>query len=157
MWKKIKPYVISIIIALAVGGLSALLTKGNMDIYSRINVPSFAPPTILFPVVWSILYTIMGISSANVYVNRDKNPKYARDGLVFYAFNLIVNFFWSLIFFNLNAFLFSFIWLLLLIVIVIIMIYDFAKVTKWAGYIQLPYLAWLIFASILNYSIYIIN
>ena len=71
MWKKIKPYVISIAIALAVGGLSALLTKNNMDVYDTINRPSLAPPMWLFPVVWSILFILMGISSAMVYLKKD--------------------------------------------------------------------------------------
>ena len=67
MWKKIKPYVISVAIALGVGLLSALLTRDNMDIYDRIRSPRFAPPGILFPIVWTILYTLMGISSAMIY------------------------------------------------------------------------------------------
>lgn len=64
---KIKPYIISILIALAVGGLSALLTRGSMDIYSTIITPPLAPPAILFPIVWTILYILMGISAAMVY------------------------------------------------------------------------------------------
>ena len=67
MWKKIKPYLISVLIALAVGGLSSLLTKGNMDMYNQINRPALAPPMIVFPIVWGILFVLMGISSAMVY------------------------------------------------------------------------------------------
>ena len=68
MWKKLKPYVISVLIALGVGGLSALLTSGNMNIYDKIISPPLSPPGILFPIVWTVLYTLMGISSALVYV-----------------------------------------------------------------------------------------
>ena len=73
MLKKYKPYIYSILIALAVGGLSALLTKNNMDIYSRIKTPPLSPPSMLFPIVWGILYILMGISSAIVYLNKNEN------------------------------------------------------------------------------------
>ncbi len=157
MWRKIKPYVISIAIALGVGGLSALLTKGNMDIYNTINRPALAPPMIVFPIVWGILFVLMGISSAIVYTKRDENPDEVLDALKVYAFQLIVNFFWSIIFFNMQAYLFAFIWLLLLWVLIIIMIIRFKKVSKTAAYLQLPYLLWVTFAGYLTFMIWILN
>lgn len=152
MWKKFKPYVISVAIALAVGGLSALLTKGSMDIYTTLNQPALSPPSWVFPVVWTILFTLMGISAARVYLKNRTNK-----GLIVYGIQLIVNLLWSIIFFNLRAFLFSFIWLLLLWILIIIMIMEFAKTDKLAAYLQVPYLLWVTFAGYLNYMIYILN
>lgn len=157
MWKKIKPYLISVLIALAVGGLSSLLTKGNMDVYNQINRPALAPPMIVFPVVWGILFVLMGISSALVYLKRDENENEANTGLRIYALQLVVNFFWSIIFFNMQAYLFAFIWLLLLWVLIIIMIAQFKKVSKKAAYLQIPYLLWVTFAGYLTWMIYILN
>ena len=109
MWKKIKPYVFSVIIALAVGGLSSILTRNNMEVYNNINRPPLAPPMILFPIVWSILFILMGISSAIVWVKRKDNSDAAIDALKTYALQLVVNFFWTIIFFNMQAYLFAFI------------------------------------------------
>lgn len=157
MWKKIKPYVILVAIALGVGALSAFFTRGNMGIYDRIQTPPLAPPGILFPIVWSILYTLMGISSAIIYTKgRDENiPVY--DALRIYAIQLVVNFFWSIIFFNLEAFLFAFLWLLLLWVLIMIMIKKFYKIDKTAAYLQIPYLLWVTFAAYLNFAIFLLN
>ena len=157
MWKKIKPYVISILIALCVGGLSAFLTRNSMETYKNLNQPPLAPPTILFPIVWSILFILMGVSSAIVYVNRDVNKAEARSGLIIYGLQLIVNFFWSLIFFNMQAYLFAFIWLLLLLLLIIMMILQFRKISPIAAYLQIPYLLWVIFAGYLNLMIYLLN
>ncbi len=157
MWKKIKPYVISVAIALGVGALSALFTRGNMNIYDRIQTPPLTPPGILFPIVWTILYTLMGISSAIIYTKgRDENiPVY--DALKIYAIQLAVNFFWSIIFFNLEAFLFAFLWILLLWVLIIVMIVKFYEINKTAAYLQIPYLLWVTFAAYLNFAIFLLN
>ena len=88
MWNKIRPYVISVAIALGVGGLSAFLTSGNMDIYSRIEQPPLAPPPILFPIVWTILYVLMGISAAMIYEEKDRKPEEVRSSLIVYAVSL---------------------------------------------------------------------
>lgn len=111
MWQKIKPYFISILIALGVGGLSALLTRNSMDIYEKTNQPPLSPPSILFPIVWSILFILMGISAAIIYTRKDEEPSGVRDSLVVYVISLLFNFFWSIIFFNMQAYLFAFIWL----------------------------------------------
>lgn len=154
MWKKYKSYIISVLIALAIGGLSAWLTRGNMNIYDEIRIPPLSPPMWLFPVVWSILYILMGISAAVVFNSKDLRKGGA---LRVYALQLIVNFFWSIIFFNMRAFGFASVWLLLLIALVIAMIVMFAKINKKAAYLQLPYLAWLLFAFYLTVSIYFLN
>lgn len=157
MWKKIRPYVISVVIALAVGGISALLTMNNMDLYSKIEQPALAPPPWLFPVVWTILYVLMGIGAALVYNRKDFKPEETRNALIIYAINLALNFFWSIIFFNLEAYLFAFIWLVALWIVIIAMIISFRKVSPVAAYLQIPYLIWVTFAGYLNLAIYILN
>lgn len=157
MWKKIKPYVISIAIALAVGGLSTLLTKNNMDVYDTINRPSLAPPMWLFPVVWSILFILMGISSAMVYLKKDESPEAVTSALKVYGAQLVVNFFWTIIFFNMQAYLFAFIWLIILWILIVIMIVQFRKISPVAGYLQIPYLLWVTFAGYLTFMIYLLN
>lgn len=157
MWQKYKPYIISIAIALGVGGLSALLTRGSMDIYSQVNQPPLAPPSWIFSVVWPVLYILMGVSSALVYVNRSRDPEAASSALKIYAVNLIFNFLWSIVFFNFRAFLFAYIWLMILWVIIIVMIARFRKVSPLAAWLQIPYLLWVTFASYLNLMIWLLN
>ncbi len=157
MWKKIKPYVISCALALGVGALSALLTMGNMNIYDKINKPVPEVPAIVFPIVWTILYLLMGISAAIVFTNRYKNRIDADNGLLVYGFSLILNFFWSIIFFNLRAFLFAFVWLIILWGTILTTILLYKKVSKPAAYLQIPYLVWVTFAGYLNFSIYLLN
>ena len=157
MRKKLKPYVISILTALGVGGLSALVTSGNMNIYDRINTPPLAPPGILFPIVWTVLYILMGISSARVYVKGIEEDIDTSSALGMYLIQLAVNFFWSIIFFNMQAFLFAFIWLILLWILIIVMIKNFYETDKLAAYLQIPYFLWVTFAAYLNLAIYILN
>ncbi len=157
MWQKIKPYVISVAFALGIGGLSALITAGNMDLYSEIVQPPLAPPAFLFPVVWTILYILMGISSAMIWQERSTNRQEVDTALSVYALNLFLNFFWSIIFFNMRAFLFAFIWLIALWAVILIMIIKFIKTKPVAGYLQIPYLLWVTFAGYLNLAIYILN
>lgn len=155
MWQKIKPYIISVAIALGVGALAAFLTKDNMDIYQRINKPPLSPPPGLFPIVWTVLYTLMGISSARIYL---ENKGEKRDAaLKAYRLQLTANFFWSLIFFNLQAFLLSFALIILLWVFIIVMIKLFYDLIPWTGYLQIPYLLWVTFAAYLNLMIFILN
>ena len=155
MWNKIKPYVISIAIALAVGGLSALLTSGNMNVYDTLNRPALAPPAIVFPIVWTILFVLMGISSAMIYEERGEQD--VSGALIIYGLQLVVNFFWSLIFFNMRSYLFAVIWLALLWVLVMWLIIRFYKVKPLAAYLQIPYLIWLSFAFYLTLMIYLLN
>lgn len=155
MWQKIKPYVISIAIALAVGGLSAVFTSGNMNMYDTLNRPPLSPPMWLFPVVWSVLFILMGVSSAMVYVKKDETD--VSGALKVYALQLIVNFFWSIIFFNMRAYLFAVVWLALLWILILIMIISFRKIKPLAGYLQIPYLVWVSFALYLTIMIYLLN
>lgn len=155
MWKKIKPYVVSIVIALLVGGLSALLTKDNMNL-DGVNQPALSPPSWLFPIVWTILFILMGISSAMVYQSGPNRPQ-VKSALWVYALQLAVNFFWSIIFFNMRNFIFAFIWLLLLWVLIVVMITKFKKIRPLAAYLQIPYLLWVTFAGYLTFATYLLN
>ena len=155
MWKKIKPYAISVLIAFAVGGLAALLTKNSMSMYEDISKPQLAPPGWIFPVAWGILYTLMGISAAMVYVN--SRGRILGTGLGFYTASLVFNFFWTIIFFNLKMFLLSFAWLIVLWILILCTILSYAKTSRLAAALQVPYLLWVTFAGYLNYMIYILN
>ena len=151
--KNIKYLIISIVVPLIVGFIGSLLGNSSMG-FDSVSKPSFTPPALVFPVVWTILYILMGISSYLIYTSNNKNKEKA---LRVYALQLIFNMLWTFFFFNLNWFLFSFVWIIALIVLVIVMIYRFANINKTAGYLQIPYLVWLVFASILNISIYFLN
>ena len=161
MWEKIKPYlktyIIAIAIPLGVGLLSAFFTKDNMNLYSEIVTPPLAPPGWLFPVVWTLLYALMGVSSAMVYMDRIVNPEAARRGLTHYAISLVVNFAWSIIFFNVRAFTLAFIWLLLLLYLIVRTIISYHKVNPVAAYLQIAYAVWVAFAGYLNLGIVILN
>lgn len=149
-----KKLFISILISLSVGGLSALITSGSIDVYKTLIKPPLAPPSILFPIVWTILYILMGISSYLVYKSNDLNSD---DSLKIYALQLLINFIWPILFFVLKLRLLSFIWIILLLIIVLIMIIKFYRVNKISAYLQIPYLIWVLFASYLNLGFYILN
>lgn len=157
MRREIKPYIISIIIALAVGGLSAFLTRSSMEVYTNIKQPPLAPPSVVFPIVWTILFILMGVSGAMVYVKGRESGVPVGEALKIYALQLILNFFWTIIFFNMQSYLFAFIWLVLLWIAIILMIVSFRKVSPAAAWLQVPYLLWVTFAGYLNLMIYILN
>ena len=144
--------IIAIFIPLAVGVLSSLLS-GSMS-YSAFNKPSFSPPSYLFPIVWTVLYILMGISSYIIY---SSNSPDKRKALTTYAIQLFFNFFWSILFFGLSQYLLAFVWLILLIVLIVVMIYQFYQIQPVAAYLQIPYLLWCLFAAYLNFTIYMLN
>ncbi len=154
--RKFKVYSVSILISLAVGILSALATMGNMDIYATINTPPLAPPAILFPIVWTVLYILMGVSAAIIYLSNAQADEKTK-ALFTYAVSLFVNFFWSIFFFNMQAFLLSFIWILLLWGLIILTIIDYYPINKVAAFLQIPYLIWVTFAAYLNLAIVLLN
>ena len=147
------PLIIAILIPIAVGTLSALFS-GNMQIYSNINKPALSPPGILFPIVWTILYILMGISSYIIYVS---NGPSGESALRTYALQLFFNFFWSIIFFRFKLFFTAFVWLLVLIFLIIKMIFQFYRIKLTAAYLQIPYLLWCLFAAYLNFMIFRLN
>lgn len=149
-WKKL---VLCIAIPLAIGGVAGLLTQNGMETFQLLNKPMLSPPGWLFPVVWTILYTLMGIASYLVLTS--EKPNYS--ALIVYGLQLVINFFWSIIFFNLGAYLFSFIWLVLLWILILVTIILFFRISKTAGTLLLPYLLWVTFAGYLNFGIYLLN
>ena len=149
----IKRLIICILLPLGLGTIIGLIT-GARGGYNNFIKPTFSPPAILFPIVWSILYALMGISS---YIIVESNSNKKQEALNIYYIQLIINLIWSFLFFTFKLYLFSFIWIILLIISVIIMIKKFYDISKISGLIQIPYLLWLIFASILNISIYLLN
>lgn len=153
---KWKAFIICIAIPLAVGGLSALLSRGSMETFSALNKPPLSPPGWLFPVVWTILYVLMGVASYLVFTS-DADTADKEKALTVYGYQLIFNFFWSLWFFNLSLYLFSFIWLVVLWILIIITTVRFFRISKTAGYLMVPYLAWVTFAGYLNLGIYLLN
>lgn len=156
MKPKTKSYVISILIALAVGGLSAFFTRNNMNMFDNVKMPPLSPPAILFPIVWSILFILMGISAAMIY-NSDA-PQYQKNSaLLTYGLSLVFNFFWSIIFFNLQWFFFAFIWLLILLFLIIRTIMKYYKIKPLAAYLQIPYALWVTFAGYLTFAIWYLN
>lgn len=145
---------ISIAISVSTGLLATLLTVGNFDKYSEAVQPFLSPPGWIFAIVWTILYILMGISTYLVYLSNDEQ-KYI--GLSVYAIQLIFNFLWPIIYFNMGQILFSFIWLIILWILILIMIKNFYKINKTAAFLQVPYLIWVTFAGYLNIALYIIN
>ncbi|MDE7229515.1 MAG: tryptophan-rich sensory protein [Oscillospiraceae bacterium] len=153
MRKQWKTLVICIAIPLAVGVLSALLTRDSMQTFETINKPKLSPPGWLFPVAWTILYILMGIASFPVVTSKKPNGS----ALITYGLQLIFNFFWSIIFFNWGLYLFAFIWLVILWILILKTTIKFYRISEPAGYLMIPYLLWVTFAGYLNLVISILN
>ena len=150
-----KRLIIAVLIPLAVGGISSLISLEGFKSYSETAVkPPLSPPDWLFPVVWTLLYILMGISSYLVY---EKDKTEAKQPLAVYVIQLAMNFMWPVFFFSLGAYLFSFIWLIILWAFTFAMIIMFYRVNKTAGLLQIPYLLWLTFAAYLNLSVFLLN
>ena len=152
----IKTYAFWIILTEVVGLLAGLLTKEATKAYSTTIVkPPLSPPGILFPIVWAILYLLMAIGAARVSLTGAAKAR--SDGLLLYSLQLIFNFFWSIIFFNFQAFGFAFVWLVILWVLILLMILTFRKADSLAAYLQIPYLVWVAFAGYLNVGVWMLN
>lgn len=151
-----KPYLLWILLAEAVGALSGWLTREGTVVYAQTIIkPPLSPPGWLFPVVWTVLYALMGFGAARIYLSPPSNMRSL--GLNLFVAQLVVNFFWSPIFFNLQAFGLAFFWLLLLWGLVLAMILTFRKVDPLAANLQFPYLIWLTFAAYLNLGVWYLN
>ena len=155
--RKIKIYAAAIALPLAVGVVSALLTMNGMDIYATLDTPPGAPPSWLFPVVWTALYILMGISSARVWLGWDNAPHSADRGLSCYILSLGFNFCWSIFFFNYRVLLFSFVWLVALWLLILLTVRFYRPVDRVAAYLQIPYLLWVAYAGYLNLGIWFLN
>lgn len=150
----LKALIISILIPLGVGMLSAFLTTNSMELYNEMAKPALSPPGWIFPVVWTILYVLMGISAYLIYTSDSPDKDTA---LKIYGAQLLVNGLWSILFFNFQWYFISFLWLLLLLLLIILMINSFSKINKTAAYLQIPYLLWVMFAGYLNLSVFLLN
>lgn len=151
-----KSYVFWITLSELVGVLSGLLSKDGMEQYLRsVAQPSFAPPDAVFPIVWAILYALMGIGMARIWLYGVALEKYNAQNL--FLVQLILNFFWPLIFFNAMAFGFAFAWIILLWILVLAMLLAFRKQDRLAGLLQLPYLLWITFAAFLTFTVWMQN
>lgn len=159
MQAKIRTYIISIFIALSVGSLAAHFTKDGMQtLYATILTPPWAPPSALFPFVWTLLYALMGVSAAMIWMeNKPENAPVRRRALIVYALSLAVNFSWCFVFFSFRSFGFAFVWLWVLIFLVAATIQYYRKLNPLAAYLQVPYLAWLFFAACLSGAIWQLN
>lgn len=152
-WKKL---LICLAIPLAVGGLSALITSGAMEDFAALEQPPLSPPGWLFPVVWTVLFLLMGLASYLVVTANEEQETINR-ALTVYGVQLAVNFFWSILFFNLKAYLFAFLWLILLWALIAVTVSRFARIRPVAGWLMIPYLLWVTFAGYLNLGIYLLN
>lgn len=151
-----KPYAFWILFTEAVGALSGWLTREGTALYQQEAIkPPLSPPGAVFPIVWSILFLLMGIGAARVW----RSPRSGRRSLAIgiYLLQLAFNFFWSILFFNLQAYLFAFLWLVILWGLILWMILTFRQVDPPAGYLQIPYLLWVSFAAYLNLATWLLN
>lgn len=153
---KLKQLIICIVIPLAVGGLAGFISRGSMGDFEMLNKPPLSPPGWLFPIVWTVLYILMGIASYLVLTS-GAPQKSIRAALTVYGIQLAINFLWTILFFNLELYLFSFVWLVLLWVSILVTIILFAQLSKSAAKLMIPYLLWVTFAGYLNLSIYLLN
>ncbi|MCQ2431385.1 MAG: tryptophan-rich sensory protein [Clostridia bacterium] len=157
----LRTYALYILIALGVGLLAAAITGGSIESFqTEVVEPSWAPPAVLFPIVWAVLYILMGIGAARVSLKKspeDPTGELRRGAIAAFILQLIFNFFWSLFFFNLRAFGFAFLWLIALLVLIVRMIAAFYPLDRPAAYLQIPYAAWVTFAGVLNYAIASLN
>ena len=145
-----------IAIPLLVGAVSAIVSGGGMEVFESVTKPPLSPPAWLFPVVWTILYTLMGISSYLILTSGAEEEQINR-AIALYGYQLAVNFLWPTFFFNFQWYLFSFFWLVLLWVLVFLMILRFWKIDRTAALLNIPYLVWLTFAGYLNLGIWWLN
>lgn len=148
-----KKLILCLSLPLLIGILSALFTRSGMNTFFLIRKPFFAPPGWLFPIVWALLYLLMGLASYLISVS----PGNSDNAIAVYAAQLFFNFFWSILFFVFRQFLLSFFWLLLLWVLIFRTIKLFSRLSKTAALLLIPYLLWVSFAGLLNFSIYLLN
>ncbi len=152
MLNKFKTYFKAILIPVLVGGIVGFLISGSID-YNSLEKPFLSPPSITFPIVWTILYILMGISYAILESNSLVNSKINS----IYYLQLFFNALWPIAFFLLKWRLFAFIWIIILVVLIIIMIARFYEKQKTAAWLQVPYLLWTLFATYLNFGVYLLN
>ena len=153
---KVIPLIIALAIPLIGSGIVWYLTKNSVYLYSTLDIGVLAPPAWLFMVVWPILYFLMGISSYRIYMLREQG-KDTGSALFFYAVQLLLNFLWSFIFFSFRLYAIAFIEIIILFIFVIITFIKFIKIDKIAGFLLVPYILWLTYASFLAFMVWLKN
>ncbi|MDF2886759.1 MAG: TspO and like protein [Lacrimispora sp.] len=149
-----KKFILFLILPLAVGALAGFLTKNSMMVYKNLNQPALSPPGWVFPIVWTILYLLMGLGS---YLIAQSSSQKKKEALRLYAIQLALNFIWSIVFFNLQNYLLAFLILLILWYFIVRMIRAFWPIDQAAALMQIPYLLWVTFAGYLNLAIVLLN
>ena len=147
---------VALSVPLIVGAVSGLISRGGMAIFAEVAKPPLSPPGWLFPVVWTLLYILMGIASYLVYVSGEDALE-KKSALGVYAVQLAFNFLWSIWFFNLRLYAFSFVWLLALLALIAATAVRFYRIAHVAGYLLIPYILWVCFAGYLNFGIAVLN
>ena len=151
-----KNLIIALAIPLVVGGVSALLTQNGMEKFKSLHKPPLSPPGWLFPVVWTVLFLLMGCAS--YLVRRSGRPiRSVRRALLLYGVQLGFNFLWSILFFNLSLYLAAFLWLAALWLLILATTVEFYRISRRAGYLMVAYLLWVAFAGYLNFGVYLLN
>lgn len=155
---KFKPraLLLCLLIPLAIGAAAGFLTQGSMETYLQLDLPPLSPPGWVFPVVWTVLYVMMGVGSYLVLTSSAPRKQIA-PALRLYAVQLAVNFFWSILFFSLGRYCLAFLWLILLWVLILLTLKRWRAVSPAAAALLLPYLLWVTFAGYLNLSICLRN
>lgn len=154
--KNIIALIISIAIAQCVGLLSGFLSMSASNAYEAFNKPFFSPPGWVFPVVWSILYLLMGIAAYRIWLKGNSGEDVSK-ALILYVTQLLLNFLWSIIFFRFRLYAIAFLELLLLIVFILLTTFEFFRIDKPSGFLMIPYILWVSFAGVLNYAIWMLN
>ena len=152
--KEKKPLILSLVISLGTGALAALLTRQSMGVYDDVLRPPLSPPGWVFPVVWTVLYVLMGIAAWRVWRTPDPGRERA---LTLYGAQLLLNFFWPQIFFNAQKFGFALLWIIALWVLVFLTQRSFRRIDRTAGWLFLPYVVWVTFAVYLNAGVWYLN
>ncbi len=158
MNEKIKPGLLALTVAipLCIGGISALLTGDTMKDYAALQKPPLSPPSWVFPIVWTLLYMMMGIASYLV-MRSGADLKLINRALLFYAIQLALNFFWSILFFKHGLYLWAFFEIVAMWAVIIVTAVDFFRTSKTAGLLMVPYVLWTTFAAYLNFATYRLN
>lgn len=146
----------AILLPLLIGISSSFLTSNAMMQFHFLNKPPLSPPAWLFPAAWTILYVLMGFASFLVLQTAGDRTIKMR-GLIFYAIQLVFNFFWTILFFNGQMYLVSFIWLVMMTALIVLAAIDFFRINRLAGLMMVPYILWCCFAGYLNMGIYILS
>lgn len=150
--KKIIQTLFYLFFPLIIGGIVGILISGNID-YPKLTKPPLSPPSIVFPIAWSIIYFLMGVS----YFLLSRKEDYLPLEKIIYYIQLFVNAMWPILFFAWKWRFFSILWIFLLDFLVYRMIKVFSKNDKVAGYLNIPYFLWNLFATYLTIGIYLLN